>query len=192
MKSLKASMEGEWFGLTCGWVCARLLSAKTLTSRGSPRWILGSWLVDSLRFSDRWKVSHLSRVHQMSERRKKWSHLLFLLWSRLPPTPSLESLPQIAFTQAFITQLKLSYCSWHSERATTSAKQFILAFSSRRIYGKVSNPTTNGTNGHVLFECGQLVVHSGYQLVDSCHLTLWRLRLSQEFEKKSSWKKNEV
>ena len=58
---------------------------------------------------------------------KKWSHLLFLLWSRLPPTPSLESLPQIAFTQAFITQLKLSYCSWHSERATTSAKTIHLS-----------------------------------------------------------------
>lgn len=87
--------------------------------------------------------------------RKKWSHLLFLLWSRLPPTPSLESLPQIAFTQAFITQLKLSYCSWHSERATASTKQFILAFSSRRIYIKKSNPRTNGPNGYVLFECGQ-------------------------------------
>lgn len=142
-------------------VCARLLSAKTLTSAGSPRWILGSWLFDSLRFSDRWKVSHLSRVHQMSEGRKKWSHLLFLPWSRLPPTPSLESLPQIAFTQAFITQLKLCYCSWHSEWATTIAKQFILAFSSRRIYGKVSNPSTNG---HVRFECEQLVVHSGHRL----------------------------
>lgn len=102
-------------------------------------------------------------------RRKKLSHLLFLLWSRLPPTPSLESLPQIAFTQAFITQLKLSYCSWHSKRATTRAKQFILAFSSRRIYGKVSNPTTNGTNGNVLFQCGQQVVHSGYRLVGSCY-----------------------
>lgn len=64
-------MEGEWFGLTCGKVCTRLLSAKTLTSPGSPRWILGSWLFDSLRFSDRWKVSHLSRVHQMSEGREK-------------------------------------------------------------------------------------------------------------------------
>lgn len=49
MKSLKASMEGEWFGLTCGCVCSRLLSAKTLTSWGSRRWILGNWPSDSLR-----------------------------------------------------------------------------------------------------------------------------------------------
>lgn len=60
-----------------------------------------------------------SSAHVWEE--KKRSHLLFLLWSRLPPTPSLESLPQIASAQAFITQLKLSYCSWHSERTTTSA-----------------------------------------------------------------------
>ncbi len=100
---------------------------------------------------------------------KKWSHLLFLLWSRLPPTPSLESLPQIAFTQAFITQLKLCYCSWHSERATTSPKQFIFAFSSRTISWKVSNPSKNE---HVLFECGQLVVHSRIWLFDSCYFLL--------------------
>lgn len=101
--------------------------------------------------------------------KKKWSHLLFLLWSRLPPTPSLESLPQIAFTQAFITQLKLCYCSWHSEWATTSAKQFILAFSSRRIYGKVSNPCTNG---HVLFEYGLLDVRTRHWLVSCFYFNL--------------------
>lgn len=78
----------------------------------------------------------------------------FFPWSRFPPTPSLESLPQIAFTQAFITQLKLCYCSWHSKWAT-SAKQFILAFLSRRIYGKACA----GTNSHVLFQYGQLVVY---------------------------------
>lgn len=117
------------------------------------------------------------------EEKKKRSHLLFLPWSRLPPTPSLETLSQIAFTQAFITQLKLSYWSWHSERATTSAKQFILAFSSRRIYGKVSN---SSTNGHVLFECGQQVAHSSYWHVDGCNFSPYFQQLRKNLQESST------
>lgn len=88
MKSLKASMEGEWFGLTCGYVCTRLLSAKTLTSRGSPWWILGSWLSDSLRILRQMKsvtfeqsspnVWGEEKKRERERVEKKPSHLLFL------------------------------------------------------------------------------------------------------------------
>lgn len=153
MKSLKASMEGEWFGLTCGYVCARLLSAKTLTSRGSPWWILGSWLSDSLRILRQMKSvtfeqsspnvwgeeKKREREREKEGGKKKTAICCFFPWSRFPPTPSLESLPQIAFAQAFITRLKLCYCSWHSKWTTTNAKQFISAFSSGRVYGKKKN-----------------------------------------------------
>lgn len=98
-------------------------------------WELAIWQSEILR-QMKSVTFEQSSPNVWEEKKKKCSHLLFLLWSLLPPTPSLESLPQIAFTQAFITQLKLSYCSWHSERATASTKQFILAFSSRRIYKK--------------------------------------------------------
>lgn len=124
-------------------------------------WDLAIWQSEILRQMKSVTFEQSSaNVWEEKKKKKRRTHLLFLLRSRLPPTPSLESLPQIAFTQAFITQLKLSYCSWHSEQATTSAKQFILGFSSMRIYGKVGNCSIDDINGHVLFECGQKVEHS--------------------------------
>lgn len=49
------------------------------------------------------------------EKKKTNSHLLLLLWSQLPPTPSLQALPQTAIAEAFVGELKLCYCSWHSK-----------------------------------------------------------------------------
>lgn len=162
-------MEGEWFGLTCGEVGTRLLSAKTLTSWGSPQRILGSALFDRLRFSDGWKVSHLSRVHQMSERRRRKknpSHLLFPLRSPLPPTPSLEAMPQIASAWAFITQLTLSYCSWHSEPAQTiHLSLFIL----NNLWKSGQSRYKTAQRGRVLFSADDRLCIAG---VDSCYFKL--------------------
>lgn len=49
------------------------------------------------------------------KQKKNNCHLLLLLWSQLPPTPSLQALLQTAITEAFIGELKLCYCSWHSK-----------------------------------------------------------------------------
>lgn len=105
---------------------------------------------------------------------KNWrSHLPFLPWSRLPPTPSLEMLPQIPFTHSSLNQPAEEERLWLAFKhgATTKAlNNSSLAFSTRRIGGKVGN---HSTNGQVLFKCWQQgLQHSSGHVMD-CYCTLW-------------------
>lgn len=159
MKSLKASMEGEWFGLTCGYVCARLLSAKTLTSRGSPWWILGSGLSDSLRILRQMKSVTFEQSspnvwgeEKKRERKREWekkknSHLLFLPSAsvsthsiiRVAPSDCLRS---SLYHPAKAVLLQLAFKTDNKKRKTIHLGFFIR----KNLWGKKRSIACAGTN----------------------------------------------
>lgn len=191
MKSLKASMEGEWFGLTCGYVCARLLSAKTLTSPGSPWWILGSRLSDSLRILRQMKsvTFEQSSPNVWGEEKKRErervekknpSHLLFLpsvsvsTHSIIRVAPS-DCLRSSLYHPAKAVLLQLAFKTDNKKRKTIHLGFFIRKNSWREKKRSIARAGTNNPRAIWLSKTrssSQVSTRGGLHAFTSCRLSL--------------------